>query len=432
MSNLINLKFYLNDNQNGGGELADFMPYSDHYKMKEETKLDNPYYCPDLFPFLCKNTSNAAGLCRRTENECNRTLIAGVPNKVRIKYEPVKKSNNLGNAFGYKSDNLSTSCYKWHLIYQKDFDQPERLPDNFKLMTMNIWGLSKKNLVKYSMMERRMNKISEIISNEMPDIVCLQEMSNASFGFLNPQVDTKYNRSEDIFLSDLEILQQRNRSLDCFAYLKYKPKSVKIFSVGGNLGYDNSVLVIEYDDTVIFNIYVQSGSKFSPGQEENAIHYSRCRREQYEMIGRQINEIYSDKKIIICGDFNTHLDGSESDWPETNQLKLMNLNDVYRSLHSDPGLTEDTSTNLMRWNTKFMEKKYRYDGILVKKLNFSSCRVIGKEPFDLTELETGYVLDFLNGHRLDPSRLIYKENSNPRILEWWPSDHYGLVSELSK
>lgn len=93
MSNLINLKFYLNQNQNqnGGGELADFMPYSDHYKMDSEEKINNPYYCPDLFPFLCKDNTNAAGLCRKAENECKRKSIIGVPNKVKIKYEPIKK-----------------------------------------------------------------------------------------------------------------------------------------------------------------------------------------------------------------------------------------------------------------------------------------------------------------------------------------------------
>ena len=90
MSELINLNFYLNDSQNGGGNLANFIPYSDHYKMNEDEKIKNPYYCPDRFPFLCNDTSNAAGLCRRTENECYRTIIAGVPNKVKIKYEPVK------------------------------------------------------------------------------------------------------------------------------------------------------------------------------------------------------------------------------------------------------------------------------------------------------------------------------------------------------
>jgi len=87
MNNLIELKYYLDFNQNGGTKLADFIPYSDHNKMSEEEKIKNPYYCPDMFPFLCNNNSNAAGLCRKLENECNKINIIDQPNKFPIKYQ---------------------------------------------------------------------------------------------------------------------------------------------------------------------------------------------------------------------------------------------------------------------------------------------------------------------------------------------------------
>ena len=87
MNNLIELKYYLDFNQSGGSKLADFIPYSDHYKMSEEEKLKNPYYCPDMFPFLCNNNSNATGLCRRLESDCNKNVIPGQPNKLPIKYQ---------------------------------------------------------------------------------------------------------------------------------------------------------------------------------------------------------------------------------------------------------------------------------------------------------------------------------------------------------
>ena len=63
--------------QNGGHNLADFLPYSDHDKMSEESKLKYPRYCPDLFPFLCNNNSIARGKCRKLENECNKDNIIG-------------------------------------------------------------------------------------------------------------------------------------------------------------------------------------------------------------------------------------------------------------------------------------------------------------------------------------------------------------------
>ena len=43
MNNLIELKYYLDFNQSGGSKLADFIPYSDHYKMSEEEKLKTGY-----------------------------------------------------------------------------------------------------------------------------------------------------------------------------------------------------------------------------------------------------------------------------------------------------------------------------------------------------------------------------------------------------
>ena len=87
MNNLIELKYYLGFNLSGGSKLADFIPYSDHNKMSEEEKIENPYYCPDMFPFLCNKNSNAAGLCRKLENECNKNNIIDQPNKFPIKYQ---------------------------------------------------------------------------------------------------------------------------------------------------------------------------------------------------------------------------------------------------------------------------------------------------------------------------------------------------------
>ena len=66
---------------------AEFIPYSDHGKMSEESKIKHNLYCPDMFPFLCNKNSNAAGLCRKLENECNISSITGESNKFPIKYQ---------------------------------------------------------------------------------------------------------------------------------------------------------------------------------------------------------------------------------------------------------------------------------------------------------------------------------------------------------
>ena len=86
MNNLIELKYYLDLKQKGGVDLAEFIPYSDHAKMDEDEKLANPYYCPDMFPFLCNKNSNAEGLCRKIEYDCNKKVIPGEPDKFPIEY----------------------------------------------------------------------------------------------------------------------------------------------------------------------------------------------------------------------------------------------------------------------------------------------------------------------------------------------------------
>ena len=45
------------------------------------------------------------------------------------------------------------------------------------------------------------------------------------------------------------------------------------------------------------------------------------------------------------------------------KLKTIGFRDTYRVLNRDAGLTEDTDTNMMRYNQKLIEKHYRFDGI---------------------------------------------------------------------
>lgn len=440
MSNkLIPLKF--NDDLIGGSnnDLAVRITWQDInekiIKYKEKLNLKKTLYCPDAFPFLCNINSKAMGLCRERPVDCNRTLITGKPNIVPETYE--KPPENIeANYFSYNSDNYGKSCFKWHLLYEKKFTNPIRLlPNDISIMTMNIWGLSVNNMVKYGFMEQRMEKINDIIKDQNPDIVCLQEMSHSSFNFLNPNVSGEYKRSEDTFLTDTEMKKQRNRDIDLFAYLKYEPNKVQIYSVGGVLNFEYGVMVIEYNNAVIFNVYLQSGSGYSPGQEDdlNTIHYSRCRREQYEMLKHKILTEYSDKKIIVCGDFNIHLDGTNTEWPEKRELDSIGLIDTFRTLNPDTnGFTEDTINNSMRFNIKLKEKQFRFDGIFVKDIIPKESFVIGKDySFDLTQEQVELVKEYLtNIGKSTKFDLIRYKNDN-KIIEWWPSDHFGVVTKLS-
>jgi len=441
MSNkLIPLKF--NDDLIGGSDndLAIRITWQDinekiYNKKKEDLNLKKILYCPDAFPFLCNINSKAMGLCREKTQDCNRTLITGKPNIVPETYEKLPE-NIEAKYFSYNSDNYGKSCFKWHLLYENIYTNPKELPNDISIMTMNIWGLSVKNMAKYSFMDQRMGKINEIIKDKNPDIVCLQEMSYSAFNFLNPLVSDKYKRSEDSFLTDIEMKKQRNRDIDLFAYLKYEPNKVQIYSVGGVLNFEYGVMVIEYNNAVIFNVYLQSGSGYSPGQEDdlNTIHYSRCRREQYEMLKQKIFNEYSNKKIIVCGDFNIHLDGTNTEWPEKKELDSIGLIDTFRTLNPyTNGFTEDTVNNSMRFNIKLKDKQFRFDGIFVKDIIPKESFIIGKDySFDLTQEQVEIVKEYLtNIGKSTKFHLIRYKNDYKKIIEWWPSDHFGVITKLS-
>jgi endonuclease/exonuclease/phosphatase family metal-dependent hydrolase len=116
--------------------------------------------------------------------------------------------------------------------------------------------------------------------------------------------------------------------------------------------------------------------------------------------------------VIICGDFNFHFDGTVDEWPEIEMIdkfKRLGFVDAYRKIHKVGGLTENTDENLMRWNHKLVNKKFRYDAILYKP--FRSWAVVGAEVI-------GKELRYLN----EPdSEWFYKEISEA-----------GKIGEMSK
>jgi len=87
MTGTLPLVFRLDTNQNGGGQFAEFIPYSDHYKMDEEERLVKTTYCPDTHPFLCNKNSKANGYCRRTETQCLASNVKDSNNRIPLQYK---------------------------------------------------------------------------------------------------------------------------------------------------------------------------------------------------------------------------------------------------------------------------------------------------------------------------------------------------------
>jgi len=327
--------------------------------------LENKF-CPKETPILCGRPTLARGLCVKGGHECSERYPG---NRPILELENSKE----GEGYGYTSENLGRGCYSLKNDYEKTFENPDRVPDTFSLITYNIWGLSSsKKLV--NLFKLRKELLLNTLTNANADIFCLQEMSKESYEEIKEWI-SQYKFASEIPYPSNDIV--RNRNVEVYFVSKYTPRKITIYGIVGVLGYENSLIVVEYPNLVIFNLYSQAGSKHSIGQENTWIHYARCR---YDIMNMIYDMLPKNISIIICGDFNFHLDGTVEDWPEMDMIRKFEkagFVDAYRKIHRVGGLTENTDENLMRWNQKLVHKKFRYDAILYKPVN--SWTVVGAE-----------------------------------------------------
>jgi hypothetical protein len=318
--------------------------FSQHY-------LINNYQigsCPYTHPVLCDENYRSMGSCRKDKAHCNENHPYNIV--------PLgKEDNNVSKYYSYDQIYFGNSCFNLKQNYKKIFTNPQKLPRKFKMLTINILGLEKPGMVEALQMNKRLNRLADITDSENLDIIFFQEVSDTAFKTLKSRMKGYVFSEQNFNMSNASL--KRNSKMDLFGFFKYTPQSVEIYSIGGNSGYDNSIMIVVYPNIVLLNVYLQAGSKFSPGLEHRAIHYSRCRSEQLQVINSIVKNFYNKNKesaIVVAGDFNTDLDGN---WPEYREISKLNLDDSFRKLYPHkPGYTEDTDTNLMRWNAKFQKK----------------------------------------------------------------------------
>ena len=304
-------------------------------------------------------------------------------------------SSALGAKFGYYEGFFHEDCDQLiPLVQINEIGQP--MGTHFSICSWNVFGLLKytEHFMKWSIW-KRITKVIETIIEQDLDLICLQEISTPVFQLLHEQLHDRYFFYEPTINTE-QTQHTYHRNLEVLFLTRKKPKSFINYRLGGNLGYSNNLCVLEFPDLVVLGCYLQAGSKHSMGQENNWFHYSRCRQEQLEVVRRESMR-YPQKAQIILGDFNFHLDGNPTEWPETQQLgKLKSLGfiDSYRSLFPDQsGWTEDTDRNYFRYNSKFLEKRFRYDGILSKGLRPIDSIILGTEQIDLTDDEIAEMID---------------------------------------
>ena len=396
--------------------------------------MDGAFCDNEEYSQLCHIGTKNFGLCYPQSIDCNENIQRNIQMIPKI-----ISSDDKGKEFAYIDDNLHNDCSSIEPIDIKEYSDVEILPPNLKICTWNVWGLLKyrEPFMTWSL-EKRINNIIDIILEENIDIVCFQEISTPVYHKLIERLGKIYHFYEEVIDTE-KTKVERNRDLELLFISKYKAQKCTTFLLGGNLGYSNNLSILEFPNLVLFGCYLQAGSKYSPGQEKKWLHYSRCRSEQLDTI-YNLSNMYTDKNKIILGDINFHLDGKLVDWPEIeilHQLKDDGFIDSFRTLFSDiytfPGYTEDTHINLMRYNSKFMEKQFRYDGILSKGLIPVDCKILGMNEIELTDDEIANMIEqFIMVKNIDKVRWSNHDDQSKHKLSLWPSDHFGIMCHFTE
>lgn len=393
-----------------------------YFTLNEYNLLNNnmkslyPFYCPNEYPYFCGKNSNSFGLCKKTLEDCDNVNIDGVI--------PILSIDNInkGSKYGYYTDNLHRRCNNIVLNKEKNFELSISKIFMLSIMTYNIWGLPPKNDFVLKLMKIRINLIADIVIKNNPDIICFQEVSLIPLQILKKRLSLiyKYQYETDYFFN--EILE-RNREVETITFSKYPVSNYQVYGLDGNLRYNNSLIRTEFSNFVLYNVYLQAGSKKSPGQEYYWFHYTRCRIDQLKRIKELIEK--DTKPVIICGDFNFHLDGGD-EWLEYNEIKDY-FKDSWTDLNKKDGFTENTDINTMRWNLKFQEKKVRYDGILYKSNNIYPffSKIVGKKSLPLNNKMTQlFIKNFISDEH---HKIKY---NNKKTINIFPSDHFGVITKF--
>ena len=418
--------------------------------LTPDEKKEFPFYCSDANPNLCTIHSDNYGLCKINPEDCNvyngehKNGTYGFYDDVKGDREELIKKGNASNYDLYKDDGSANmndkDCSRLTLNAEKDYGIGDSIPNKFKIMSYNCWWNVKDDadLVKkqfsLDFFDTRIKDIGRIIMESDADVVCLQEVGQRTIDILNPIISSKYpNYYENPLKFDKDNNGSRNRSIETVCFSKYKVKSFKLFGVGGILSYSNSMLMLEFENLVVFNCYLQAGGIASPGQRDLWYHYSRCRYNEYLSIGKFMKDNKINKPIVVLGDFNTNLSASLEEAPELRAFKLLKLEDAWLNKYPDrennSGYTEDTDVNHMRWNVKLEKKQKRIDGIFHTKnvLKTNEIVVLGKEPVKGVPDE---LMDNFKKYRI-PSKATDTDIKfiNGKTM-FWPSDHFAVMAEL--
>jgi exonuclease III len=410
----------------------------DYDSLHKDKQDEFPFYCQDDKPYMCSLESKSYGLCKNKITDCTKYTGENTYLTYDLTPERIAKLEYGKNYGGYDLyGNNDKDCSRLIENSRVEYGINNIVPNKFKIMTYNLWWSMKitgdptKDTFHRNFLEIRMKEIAKIINESTADIICLQEVGKLSFDTILPIINTNYPYYYEIpFLPNENDKGSRGRSIETVCFSKYPVNNFKLYSVQGNLQYNNSMLILEFENLIVFNVYLQAGTRNSPGQQDLWFNYSRCRYNEYLAIDRYLKESKINKPIIVLGDFNTNLNGDISEWPELKAFNQLNLQDSWIEKYGNTGgFTENTEVNFMRWNLKFEEKIYRIDGIFYTKdkLKTNEIVILGNNHINIDKDMQDQFYDIRIPNKLNKDVLIRRINGE---LQLWPSDHFAVMAEL--
>jgi hypothetical protein len=347
------------------------------------------------------NQGNGYSRCGRVTLESEKFLIGETPLNIA-------NGNKINDDEEDHENILQTSVLPLDVIQESP--QTEILHD-FSIMTYNV--LQQVNRMEgadhMEFIKLRVNAITKAISKSNPDILCIQGMTDMSSPFLKGELSRMYPYS---FADNLKVSM----------FSKYRPLSMKLYGIGAGTS-GSKMMVLEFQNIIVINCYLRESQPW-------------CKREELKVIGSLVDIYFNNGKgCILAGDFSCHLGGNLEEWPEIRGFANMKMKDVWTQLRYDnPGFTEDTDINQMQWNTKFKQRKLRYDGIFYRNpsdnpiLKPIEVKLTGRKPVIMSRQSSEKFIEYFvpagSNHHND---IIYFDMED-HILALWPSDHFAVFA----
>jgi tyrosyl-DNA phosphodiesterase 2 len=244
--------------------------------------------------------------------------------------------------------------------------------DVLTVATYNIW-------FNDLFAERRYRAIADVLSRESPDVMVFQEVTPTALEvFLaQPWIRDGYRRAavtgDDV--GNYGMLLLTRLPIQRVTYTRLPTRLAR--------GFLTAEFTINGRPQVICAVHLESGKRAT-----------RVRARQLRTVFRALR---GTDDALVLGDFNMR--DSENDL----------IDPAYRDLWptlrpKEPGYTEDTSINLMRYDMKDKHRHVRFDRVLLKGAGWSGAGIelLGKEPISA---------------------------DLPRVF---PSDHFGVACSLER